>query len=166
MKTFAVVAICFLLMPAQEPDIKLEIGSVLKPEFIPRTTNELCMTHPGQLRPFIRHETNKVNYVIAYDDETRKIKYIKTNDEDFKTTEGLQVGKYIDVTRDKVRAYPGWEVRGPANKEGWHPVIGFLDKVTILREGKEEELNIKQTWASNPTERLRVKVLSFSKGGQ
>jgi hypothetical protein len=168
MKTFAIVTFCFLLiMPAQkQKPAQLELGAEVKQEFIQeKKTKELYMTHPSQLRPFIRQEIDGVGYVIAYDEESRKVKYITTNDKDFTTDEGLRVGNFIELTKDEIIAYPGWEIRGPANKDGWHPVVGFLDKVTIMKEAKRVTTDIEQIWKLDPSDRFQVMVIGFSKGG-
>src|SRR5262245_63943409 len=168
MKTFAIVTFCFLLiMPAQkQKPALLELGAEVKPEFIrEKKTLELYMTHPAQLRPFIRQEIDGVSYVIAYVEESRKVKYITTDDKDFTTDEGLRVGNFIELTKDEIIAYPGWEIRGPANKDGWHPVVGFAEKVTIMKEAKEATTDMKQIWKLNPSDRFKVKIVGFSKGG-
>ena len=168
MKAFAIATFCFLLiMPVQkQKPAQLELGAEVKPEFIQeKKTKELYMTHPSQLRPFIRQEIDGVSYVIAYEEESRKVKYITTNDKDFTTDEGLQVGNFIELTKGEIIAYPGWEIRGPANKDGWHPVVGFLDKVTIMKESNRVTTDIEQIWKLNPSDRFQVMVIGFSKGG-
>jgi hypothetical protein len=169
MKTFAIVTFCFLLIiPAQkQKPVQLELGAEVKPELIQeKKIIELYMTHPGQLRPFIIQEIDGVSYVIAYDKESRKVKYITTDDKDFATDEGLQIGNFIELTKNEIIAYPGWEIRGPANKDGWHPVVGFLRKVTIMKEAKEAMIDMEQIWKLNPTDRFQVKIVGFSKGGK
>jgi hypothetical protein len=75
------------------------------------------------------------------------------------------VGDFIELTKDEIIPYPGWEIRGPADKDGWHPVVGFDGKVTIMKEAEEVTTDMRQIWKLNPSDRLRVKVICFSKGG-
>ena len=76
-------------------DIKLEPGAVLAAWHTPKKTTRLIATHPSQLRPYIEVTIEDVDYLIAYDEKTRKIKYIVTSDKDFRTKKGLKVGDYI-----------------------------------------------------------------------
>lgn len=90
----------------------MRIGAVLKSKHVPKKSTELYMTHPGQLRPFITKKIDGVDYVIAYEEKSRRIKYITTSDEHFTTVKGLQIGNYVDVVKDQIIAYPGWEIAG------------------------------------------------------
>ena len=149
----------FLLLPQlveiKNLDIKLEPGSVLAAHHIPEKNNRLYMTAPSQLRPYIEVTIEKVDYVIAYDEKTSKIKYIVTDDKDFRTKKGLKVGDYIEVTEDQVVAFPGWEVFGPPTTDGWSTVIGF----------NLPEMNPVSKEAFKENKTLKVPILRFSKGG-
>jgi hypothetical protein len=79
MKTFAIATatFCFLLIvqAQKQKPAQLELDAEVKPEFIQKKkTKWLYMTHPGQLRPFIEQKIDGVVYVIAYDEESRKVK--------------------------------------------------------------------------------------------
>ena len=114
------------------------------------------------MRPYIERNINGVDYIIAFSRETREIRYITTNDEDFRTANGLHVGSYVEVSRDEISAYPGWEIRAPRTEDGWYPVIGFVGVMTILREGREFQINVTEL---EPSRAVMAKVIRFSKGG-
>ena len=54
-----------------------------------------------------------------------EIKYIYTEDKDFKTAQGLKVGSEISLTRDEVLIYPGWDVYSKISVDGWYPIVGY-----------------------------------------
>jgi len=156
MKTILMV-IAFLLAAsaAQKPEVKPEIGSVLSKTLIPKKQNNLLLTHPAQLRPYIERKIDGVKYAIAYDEDSRKIVYIFTNDEHFRTKDGLKVGQHIDLTSEQITRYPGWEIRGPKGKDGWNPIIGY--------DLPEANPVLKESFERGKT--VTVRIEAFSKGG-
>jgi hypothetical protein len=138
-----------------------EIGSKLSKKDIPADPTELWMTHPVQMRPFITRTIDDVKYVIAYDEEMRRVRYITTSDSNFKTRNGLSIGQFVEVSPSQISAFPGWEVHAPLTKDGWIPVIGFLNRVTILSDGFEKTLDVKELGE----ERVKCKATAFMKGG-
>ena len=143
------------LVEIKNSDIKLEPGAVLPAHHVPEKRTRLIATHPSQLRPYIEVTIENVDYLIAYDEKTRKIKYILTSDKDFRTRKGLKVGDYIEVTEDQVAAFPGWEIFGPKTTDGWFPVIG------VDLEG----MNPVSDEAFKKSKTVKVEILRFSKGG-
>ena len=136
-------------------DIKLEPGAELAEWHVPKEPRRLISTHPSQLRPYIEVTIEKVDYVIAYDEKTRRIKYISTEDEDFRTKKGLKVGDYIKLKRDEIVVFPSWEIRGPKTSDGWFPIIG-VDAPGMNPVSEE-------TFKENKT--LKARIIGFSKGG-
>jgi hypothetical protein len=151
-----------IVAPLQQSSIKLEIGAKLKKRDFPKTSRKLYMTHPAQMRPYIEKNIDGVDYIIAYDEKSRVIKYITTNDEDFRTANGLRVGSYIEVSKEEVIAYPGWEIRAPQTSDGWYPIIGFVDEITISIDGRDDKVNVEGLEANV---KVKAEVIRFSKGG-
>lgn len=145
----------------QKPEQPPEIGSKLLAKDVPKKNSQLFMTHSSQLRPFIRKEINNVDYVIAYDEKTREVRYLSTHDPDFKTSKGLKVGDYIEVKGEEVVAYPGWEIRGPEEGDGWQPLIGYDIELTVMQIG------VGSKWLArlSDEETMNVQIIAFVKGG-
>jgi hypothetical protein len=159
---FITAMLLLAVAPLHQSNIKLEIGAKLKKKDIPKDSTNLYMTHPAQLRPYIERNINGVDYVIAYDRESRRIKYIATHDEEFKTADGLKIGSDVEVSEGQVIAYPGWEVRGQATKDGWYPVVGFDGGMMVLAEAGNMPMRVAEL---RPGRKIKVKIISFSKGG-
>jgi hypothetical protein len=136
-------------------DIKLEIGAKLNRKYIPRKISEEILTHPSQTRPFIKRTIDGVEYIIAFDQRTREIRYIHTDDKNFRTKNGLRVGSEISVAKNQIVSYPGWEVRAPITPDGWYPVVGYdLPKIGTSPDD-----------ASQKSSTLTLTIIGFSKGG-
>lgn len=168
MKLAIFVGVILLTLGAyQKAEQPPEIGSKLSAKDVPKKRNmELFMTHSAQFRPFIKKEINKVEYVIAYDEKTREVKYLYTNDSDFKTTRGLKVGDYVEVKGSEVQIYPGWEIRGPEDEDGWHPLIGFDSELTVLRGQIDFKLKLPLGQYRLPAEQIEnARIKAFVKGG-
>jgi hypothetical protein len=162
--TLLVLALFLTCGVAQKPEIKLEVGSVLPAEYVPKNNLELYMTHSAQLRPFIQRDVAGITYVIAYDEESHVIKYISTSDRRFKSADGLQVGGYVDVDNKELTAYPGWEIRGPEDKYGWHPLIGFNSGMTVLDGDKDTKIELNE-YQLESEHSVKAKIIAFVKGG-
>jgi len=75
--------------------------------------------------------------MIAFDKATRKIKYIYTDDEDFRSADGLRVDQEITIKWDDLDVLGYFQLRGLPDKNGWQPIVGrmsafegdFLDRV-------------------------------------
>src|SRR5215471_9538785 len=158
MKTILlVIAFSLAATAPQKPEIKLEIGSVLSKTLIPKKQNNEWVTHPAQTRPYIERQIDGVKYVIAYKKESRRIVYIFTSDEHFKTNDGLNVGLQIDLTSEQISRYPGWEIRGPKTADGWYPVIGWDIGLDLMNPVSKESFE--------PGKTVRMRIEGFSKGG-
>jgi hypothetical protein len=154
----------FVFTSIQKGEIKLEIGSVLSAKLVPKKNRKLYMTHSAQLRPYIERTVAGISYIIAYDEKTREITYISTKDKNFKTVENLQVGSFVELNRKEISAYPGWEVRGLETKDGWETLLGFDNKVTVLRDGAEVQIDPEVDTALQAGQTAKVKVTGFVKG--
>ena len=155
----------FTLGVSQEEEINLEIGSVLPAKYVPKESRNLYMTHSAQLRPFVERKVGGIKYTIAYVEGSREIKYISTHDKRFRTSSGLRVGGYVEVRGAEAEVYPGWEIRGPDGEDGWQPIIGFDDEMTILSGGRDATLKLPPTQYRLESERpVRAKIRGFVKG--
>ncbi len=150
--------------PPQRADLKLEVGSVLPARYAPRHNRNLYMTNSSQFRPFVKRKVGGVVYYIAYEEESRVIKYLSTTDRNFETADGLRVGGYVEVDNEQLMVYPGWEVRGPEGKDGWLPLVGFDSEMTLLEGGGEAKVKLKQ-YRLDPDRTIRAKIIGFVKGG-
>jgi hypothetical protein len=155
MKAFVALTLClfsFAFVP--QAKIKLEIGAKLNRKYIPKRVTEQIATHPSQLRPFIKRTVDGVEYIIAYDEKNREIRYIHTTDKSFRTVSGLQVGSETPLKREQLKVYPSWEIRAPRAADGWYPVVGVdlpigYDLVGAFKDGETK----------------MVTITGFSKGG-
>lgn len=160
---FAVILLTFGAY--QKPEQPPEIGSKLAAKDVPKKNKRHFMTHSAQFRPYIKKVINGVEYVIAYDKKTREVTYLYTDDADFKNSKGLKVGDYIEVKGRDVVAYPGWEVRGPEDENGWHPLIGFDSELTVQRGRIDAKLKLPPSQYQLPDgETENVRIMAFVKG--
>jgi hypothetical protein len=162
--TILIVAAFLMFGVSQKADIKLEVGSVLPVKYVPKNNRKLYMTHSAQFRPFIEWDVAGVRYVIAYDEKSRVINYISTNDKKFRTPYSLQFGGYVEVNNEQVRVYPGWEIRGPKDKDGWEPLIGFNSEMTVFDVDKEIKIELRQ-YRLESEHPVKAKIIAFVKGG-
>jgi hypothetical protein len=127
--------------------IRLEIGRKLPNVYVTKKEG-LTSTAASQLRPFIKVLIKGIHYKIAYEERTRRIKYIYTNDENFRTLDGAKVDDDLSFTVDELDIHPYWEIRGPKTSDGWYPVIAhdepmlggaFIQK---LKKGERATMSI------------------------
>ena len=120
----AVIVLNLTVVEAQS-DIKLAIDAKLPRKYV-GDGSRLTTTAAAQLRPYIDVTIGKVDYLIAYEKETRKIKYIYTDDDDFRSSEGLKVDDEITVLWKDIDILGYFQLRAQAGRDGWQPVIaGF-----------------------------------------
>lgn len=118
----------------------------------------VCMTHSAQLDSCFDHSFGGIRFTIAYNDETKKITYVSTTDEKFKTADGLTIGSDIDLSSNTVKAIPGWLVFARPTADGWWPIIGSEDAVK-LKDG-----TVLKLWDKQGSERGTAVVEGFAKG--
>lgn len=150
MKVLFLFLACFLIFNfsvVAQSDIKLEIGAKLSRKYV-SLSKSYMLTAANQTRPFIETTIYDVEYLIAFDQKTRKIKYIHTIDDNFRTANGLTVDSKITFTREELIIFPYWEVRAPATPDGWFPVIADdaspfgIDFITKLKKGEKATTEI------------------------
>lgn len=103
--------------------LKLEIGAKIPKRLVNGEVKYLA-TAAAQMRPFIEVKVKTVQYMIAFDEKTRKIRYIYTTDRAFRAATGLKVGDEITVPYKSIEILGYFQLRAPAGKDGWQPVIG------------------------------------------
>jgi len=119
-----------------QTDIRLEINSKLPAKYANKSLG-LTQTAASQLFPFVEVTIKNVEYMIAFDKTSRKIKYIYTDDNDFKNADGLKVDQEITIKWVDLDILGYFQLRGIADKNGWQPVVGgssafegdFLERV-------------------------------------
>ena len=109
-------------------------------------------------RPYIRKTVGGIDYYIAFEEKTRKIKYIDTSDKKFRTANGLHPGLEISVTKDQLYIGPWWwYVLAPVTPDGWLPVLNPLGG---------DEGNLRQVLSKlKAGEKTTVRIVSFIKSG-
>jgi hypothetical protein len=160
--TILLITLVFSFAAFQDADIKLEVGATLPAKSVPPKNRKMYMTHSAQFRPYIRKEIKGIKYIIAYDEKNLVIKYISTHDQKFKSANGLKVGDYVEVNDEQLAVYPGWEIRGPEDKDGWQTLIGFDSEMTVLDEKAETKIKLRDYHLEQP---VKAKILAFVKGG-
>ena len=163
MRSILLVMILILpVAPIQNSAGLLQLGSKLKKKDIPTKSSDLYMTHPSQLRPYVKRIIDGVEYVIAYARKNREIRYVTTRDKNFKTMSGLKVGAYLETSREGIVSYPGWEIRAPITSDGWYPVVGFNGDVTVVKDSGGQLIKCEDMEAG---QKMKLRVIGFSRGG-
>ena len=124
-----------------QSDVKLKINSKLPSKYV-KQSKGLTLTAASQMFPFIEITIKNVEYLIAFDDDDRKIKYIYTEDENFVDGHGRKVDQEITVKYEDIEILGDFQLRTKSDKNGWQAVIGnsfafsrgFLERVQ--RAGK------------------------------
>lgn len=106
-----------------QSEIRLDIGAKIS-STLAKKSSYYTFTAASQMFPAVDVSINNVEYTIAFDKKTRKIKYIYTDDEDFKNSDGFRVGETKTFKWADLDVLGYFEVRGPEDKNGWQAVIG------------------------------------------
>lgn len=135
----SVVIVLCVLTPSwsQAPQDLPRIGEKLDRRTVANANKQrlLCATSPAQLDPCFERVYGGVRFTVAYRDETKRVSYIYTVDEDFRTVEGMKVLDQIPVSTDSVRAWPGWLVEAQPTVDGWAPIVSGPDMTVELSDG-------------------------------
>jgi hypothetical protein len=163
MKILFLFLVCFVALTpvaSAQSDINLQINAKLPQRYVPRRIKEAMVTGPNHTpaRPFIRRTVGGIEYYIAFQEKTRKIKYIQTHDKNFQTENGLRAGSEIIVTKDQLTIGPWWwYILAPATPDGWLPVLDQL---------AGDEGNLRQLLGKlKEGEKATIKIVSFIKSG-
>ena len=87
------VAIAMPLETASGAATVPEIGTKLAKHLLKIASHQrqLCMTAPAQLDPCFEYDFDKVRYTVSFDARSKRVTYISTTDEAFRTADGLQI---------------------------------------------------------------------------
>jgi hypothetical protein len=124
--------------------INLKIGASLPVKCLPTEDEDKprVATAPAQSRPFIKRVVGGIKYMIAYDDETHRIKFIHTVDRAFQTKNGLRVGYQIKVSRKQITGgCCGWYTFAGSTPDGWDIIIS-PENLDDWREGETRTVAI------------------------
>jgi hypothetical protein len=135
------------------------VGARFKKGWAAGKERAVCMTQPAQLDPCVERVFDGVNYQVAYSEQKHRVTYLHTNDEKFRTAEGLKIGDSIPISQETVRAWPGWEVRAPMRGDGWWPIVGYDLPQIKLNDGTVLDLGHKEKSAGG-----MAVILGFTKG--
>jgi hypothetical protein len=145
---------------------QLDLGDRLTRAQILKNKNVECAATPSQTYPCVEYMIDKgiVFSTVGYDSKTKRIKYLYTSDEHFRTKEGLKVGDWIKVSEDQVIPVASWYIYGPKTKDGWHIIVGS----TLIAE-KVQFQDGTVIYPSAPRTGLarvgKVQIRGFDKGG-
>ncbi len=138
------------------------------------TKTTRCVTAPSQAWSCTDIVVKGARFKMGYDDKTRAVKYLFTDDPGFKTNDGLHVGSWIEARERDLVLVPGWRIYGPKTKDGWRTLIGTpfrfnnqtekLELSGIVRFADGTTVDLSRP-ASQPPRTGRVKILGFEKGG-
>jgi hypothetical protein len=117
------------------------------------------MTHPAQLDPCVERTFDGIKYQIAYSEQTHRVSYVFTCDDKFRTVDGLKVRDSVPVSKQTVRALPGWQIRTPMTSDGWWPIVGYDLPEIKLNDGTVLDLANKDEEAHGT-----AKIMGFAKG--
>ena len=112
-----------------------QLGTKVKNQWVRRNEVGLCQTALAQLDDCFKYTFDGVTYSVAYNKHKRVV-YLFTADDKFRTADGLKVGDEITISEKTAEGMPGYEIWAPTTSDGWRPIIGFnevkLKDETIL----------------------------------
>jgi hypothetical protein len=141
-----------------------DVGMRVPPALLPKKNTNQCAATPSQFYPCIQDvEVGGVRFtVVGYDAHTSRIRYLFTEDENFRTADGLHVGGLIDLAETEIILVAGWHILGPRTKDAWRPILGsFLDG-NIIKSADGDSIDLTKPVAGKMH---RFKILGFDKGG-
>jgi hypothetical protein len=152
----------------------LALGTRLSPAQLSGTRTTHCATRPSQIWSCANLVVGGAKFKVGYNAKTRVVKYLFTEDGNFKTNEGLNVGSWIEARQHELVLVPGWRIYGPRTKDGWRTVIGTpfrfnnqTEKLELsgrvrFEDGRAIDLSKP---GREPARNGKVKILGFEKGG-
>jgi hypothetical protein len=160
MQSFVVMVILLAgISPAH-----LDVGTRLSHDQLPRNNKDRCAIAPLQMLPCIPDVmVMGVKFKIAYDAHSSEIRYLYTDDQQFVTSEGLQVGSWIQVQTNQLEFFPGWNIYGPTTRDGWRTILSSgLSGELEFSDGSVLDLSDPK---SVPHKTGKVMIVGFEKGG-
>jgi hypothetical protein len=130
------------------PTVKLEINARLPRALIPAKLTQRLQVNSSQTWPYVETVVNGIKYTIAFNERTRRITYLYTSDDKFRTVNGLRIGAELTFTSAQLIIIPYGEVRGPRTPDGWFPVVahdsplGGGPFINSLKDGEKTTMTI------------------------
>jgi hypothetical protein len=142
----------------------IDVGTRLGHNQVPRNNRDRCAIAPLQTLPCIPGlMVGGVKFKIAYDAHSSEIRYLSTDDQQFVTNDGLQVGSWIQVQANQLEFFPGWNIYGPTSKDGWRTILSSgLSGRLEFSDGSVLDLSDPR---SVPNKTGKVMIVGFEKGG-
>jgi hypothetical protein len=161
MKTLVLLlAILNAVFAAAQSNVGMQLPSAM----VPKNNTNLCAATPSQMYPCL--QSAKIGgvlfTVVGYDTHTRRIRYLATQDESFRTADGLRVGGLIDLAENEIFSVAGWHIIGPKTKDGWRPILGSFPVGNVINSADGEVVDLTKPV---PGRMHRFKIVGFDKGG-
>jgi hypothetical protein len=131
---------------------------------VPKNNTTECAATPSQVYPCVQNvKFGGVRFTtVGYDSRTRQIKYLFTQDDKFKTVDGLHVHGVITLAENETLFVKGWQIIGPRTKDGWRPILATLLDGEVLQSADGEAVDLTKPVAGKMH---RFKIIGFDKGG-
>jgi len=133
-----IIVVCGLLITRLG---QLDLGVRLDKHQVPKDNTTMCVATPSQTYPCAFLIIKGIKFKVGYDEKSRRIRYLSTQDQNFTTPEGVHVGMSMKVREDELIALPGWKIFGSRARSGWRPVFGFLRSGVTFSDGTFVDLS-------------------------
>ena len=140
------------------------LGTCLSSAMVPKNNATECAATPSQTYACVQNvQIDGVRFTtVGYDSRTRRIKYLFTQDDKFKTSDGLQVNSLISLAENEISSVKGWHTIGPRTRDGWRPILGILLDGNFIESADGEAIDLTKPVAGKTH---RFKIIGFDKGG-
>lgn len=140
------------------------VGKRLPSTIVPENNTTECAATPSQTYPCIQNvEIGGVRFsTVGYDSHTRRIKYLFTRDDKFKTADGLHVHGLISLAENEIFSVRGWNIIGHRTGDGWRPILGTVLDGDVIQSVDGEVVDLTKPVAGKIH---RFKIIGFDKGG-
>jgi len=142
-----------------------DVGSRLPTAMIPKNNTTQCAATPSQSYPCILEvEIRGIRFTtVGYDSRTRRIRYLATQDEKFKTADDLHVHGIVSLFENEIFSLEGQAIVRRKTKDGWRPILeGSPLDGNVIRSADGAAVDL-----ANPValKTHRFKIIGFDKGG-
>jgi|SRR6185437_3767410 hypothetical protein len=142
-----------------------DVGARLPTAMIPKNNTNQCAATPSQSYPCILDvEIGGIRFnTVGYDSRTRRIRYLATGDEKFKTDDDLHVHGMITLFENEIFSLEGRAIVRLKTKDGWRPILeGSLLDGYVIRSADGVAVDLANPMAGKMH---RFKIIGFDKGG-
>lgn len=161
-------AACALAQADKEPSIfplatVPRVGDAIHPAEMPAKMQ--CAVAAAQTWPCFYGEMDGIVYRVAYKPETfgsSVVMDVRTSDRKFRTPEGLKIGDVFVATGLKdLIIQPYFAVYGNSDTD-WIPVVGSIDKVCVVQEGKQDAFQPVTDLDLPPGSKVGLRISGFA----